>query len=83
MKVYQYKMQWLFTKKEAVQALKLFGARSLTKICIRDIDLKVIATYSDMVQYPEQTAVIKTKQWIDKQYKDNRHLLLHVEFLRN
>lgn len=82
LKTYQYKMQWLFSKKEINKAFNLFGARALTVIHIRDMNLKIIASYWDMVQHPEPTAIIKAKEWINKIYKQYPKEFLQIEFVR-
>jgi len=81
MKQYIYKMQWLCSPKTAYKIIKAIGARSLTKITLRDRDSKILDNYSGMVQYPYGVADDETIKYIKKQLKNDKRIT-QVELLR-
>lgn len=81
MRQYVYKIQWLFTPKESYNIIKLLGARSLTKICLRDLDLKILDVYSGMNMYPCGYSEIKTIRYIKDEVKKNKNIV-YVELFR-
>lgn len=93
MKSYVYKIQWLFPvngnfvtstpqlRKELYSVIKAVGAKSLTFIMLRDNELNIITTYSDMVKYPYNTASNELIKYIKKQLKKNDKIY-HIELVR-
>lgn len=94
MKQYQYKIQWLFPVisgfvtqkedllKELFSVIKILGARSLSQVVFRDIDMKIVSNYTNMVCYPSGVASIETIKYIKKELKKNENIM-YVELLRN
>jgi hypothetical protein len=94
MKNYQYKIQWLFNvsnsfitpkeqlRKDFFNVLKIIGAKSLTKICFRDREMKIIDTYSSMNQYSYEVATKEAIKYVKKQLKENENIF-SIELLRN
>jgi hypothetical protein len=75
-------MQWLFTKSEARAAINLLNAKSFTVIYIRNIDLKILYQYNDMVMYPtNQKANEMAIEWINKTFREDK-AAFHVEVVR-
>lgn len=71
MKQYIYKIQWLFNDIEELEkAINLLGVKSLDKIVLRDIDLKIIDEYNGFIQHPYGLAEIETISYIKKQLKN-------------
>jgi len=73
---YQYKMQWLCDANQAIDLIRVIGARSLTVINTRDRKngLKIIDRYSDMVSYEGKEATRKAIKWIRLKNQINREL---------
>lgn len=94
MRQYNYKMQWLFpmnssfidssnvNKKRLFDFLKIIGPKSLTKICFRDKDLKIVSTYSGFIGYPTGADFAPTKKYIIQEIKRNPEIT-SVELLRS
>ena len=93
MKIYTYKMQWLFSttgnlgtptttlRRELYTIIRILGARSLSEIVFRDEDLNVVHSYSSMVMHANKEADKQAIQYIRKYLKAN--LNIHsVELLR-
>jgi hypothetical protein len=66
---YVYKMQWLFEPKTAYKVIRSIGARSLTCVTLRDLDLKIVDTYTSMVGFPYEVADDETIKYIQRQIK--------------
>ena len=93
MRSYNYKMQWLFPitssfvtpkeqlRKELFTTIKILGAKSLTKICFRDQNLKIIGTYSNMNMYSFEQATKEAIKYIKKQLRKDENIY-SVELLR-
>jgi len=81
MKNYVYKIQWLLKPKEAIKVIKIIGARSLTKICLRNMDLDIVDIYTGMVSYPSGVSEFETAKYIRKQAKKNPQIW-YVELYR-
>ena len=70
MKQYKYKIQWLFnTVEELENAINILGVKSLDKIILRDLNLKIIDEYNGFIQYPYGLAEHKTIEYIKEQIK--------------
>lgn len=93
MKMYVYKIQWLFpvigdfvTPKEKrinelFAVIKAIGARSLTVVNFMDRDMKVIQNYTDMVMFPSETSTRNTILSIKNEIEKNDEII-YVELLR-
>lgn len=85
MKIYQYKIQWIFSivteKKDLYSIIKILGARSLTKIVFRDSNLDIISEWSKMVEYSEKDSINMTISHIKFISKKNPEIKF-IELLR-
>lgn len=85
MKIYQYKLQWIFSivteNKDLYSIIKILGARSLTKIVFRDSNLDIISEWSKMVQYSEKDSTNMTISHIKFISKKNPEIKF-IELLR-
>lgn len=94
MKIYKYKIQWLFSvsdnfatnksqlRKELYTVIRSLGARSLTDINFRDEELNIIGNYTSMVMYGSNSSSSEAIKYIKKKLKDNSDIE-YVELLRN
>ena len=94
MKIYTYKIQWLFSvtnnfatpknqlMKELYTVIRSLGARSLTVINFRDKDLEIIGNYTSMVMYGSNTSSSEAIKYIKKTLKNNDKIV-YVELVRN
>ena len=71
MKIYKYKIQWLFDKTNAIKAIKLIGVRNLDRVLIRDRDLNIIDEYSGFIMHPFGVAENETCKYIRKIFRTN------------
>ncbi len=86
MRSYTYKIQWLFNisanfitshtqlKRDLYSVIRILGAKSFTKICFRDSDLKIVHTYSSMNMYSTEQATKETIKYIKKYIKNNTNV---------
>ena len=96
MRQYNYKIQWLFfvgnsfiswnqqktqNRRHLYSVIRALGAKSLTKIVFRDENLKILDTYSSMIQYCNAGATIEAIKYIKKQLKKNDKIY-SVELVR-
>ena len=72
MKQYIFKLQWYFNLWDAEQAIKLLGARNLTAIYIKDIDLNTLYTYTDMISYPTGKSEREAIKFIKDKFKKDQ-----------
>lgn len=86
MKVYQYKIQWLFNPetemKDFSSIVKILGANNLDKILFRDRELKVIAKYTSMRNYTIATSSDETILAVKHYLKKNENVRW-VEILKS
>tara|TARA_R110002012_G_scaffold319733_1_gene541172 strand:+ start:65 stop:349 length:285 start_codon:yes stop_codon:yes gene_type:complete len=92
MKIYQYKIQWLFSvqgsfnetkvqqRKNLYSIIRGLGARSLTGITFYDNDMNIVDTYSNMVSFGYPQANVKTVDYIKKALKNDK--IQSVELLK-
>jgi hypothetical protein len=65
-------MQWCFRSIEsAIKLIKLIGAKSFDKICIRDYDYKMLDYYNDFIKYPYGLAEKETIKYLKNYFKNN------------
>ena len=67
--------------KHLYTVIRTIGAQSLDKICFRDIDLKIIHTYSSMNTHPYNIASKEAIKYIKKQLKKDDKIY-SIELLR-
>lgn len=85
MKSYQYKIQWLLEPKDAYKIIKILGARSFTKIIIRNVDLDIEDIYTGFISYPTGLAEIETIKYLKRQFKKSEKkesLYKYIELYR-
>jgi hypothetical protein len=80
-RMYKYKMQWLFEKRKAIKFVQLVGAKSLDVIYFRDHEHKIIDEYSSMHMFDSDTSTAKTIAYIKRVCKFN-HKIFFVEVVR-
>ena len=78
---YNYQIKWVGRPKQMFKLIKLIGVRSLDKICLKDIEGKVLDTYTGFIMYGGGIAEEETIKYIKRQFKKNDKLY-YVEVLR-
>lgn len=93
MKIYNYKIQWLFSVKESFNedkktqlknlfsVIKGIGSRSLTCVQFRDEEFKIIDTYTNMFSYSYPVSDKKTISYIRKALKKFQNIS-YIELIR-
>lgn len=86
MKVYHYKIQWLFNPETEIKdfnsIIKILGANNLDMILFRDRELKVIAKYTSMKKYSIETASQKIIEAVTYFLKKNKNVQW-IEIVKN
>jgi hypothetical protein len=85
MKLYTYKIQWLFNNnsgdvKNCINVIKAIGSKSLTVINFLDENYKRVDNYSGMISYPSGAADVVTIKYIKKICKNEK--IRSIELLR-
>lgn len=92
MKIYRFKMQWLWNiafhkeEKDMFKMLALIGPRSLTRITFLNYDFKPVKGinhYMDMVMHTDQNAYSAFRKYWNKLKKNPKfEKVIYVEFYR-
>jgi hypothetical protein len=82
--IYEYKMQWLCTRNEAISIIRIIGAQSLTQINVINPfnKMKIINRYSKMIEYDEDEATINTIKWIQSTSNQYSKMCVLFELIR-
>jgi glycine cleavage system pyridoxal-binding protein P len=78
---YKYKINWILKPKQAFKLFKIIGVRGFDKICLRDINLKILDTYTNFICYSFELAEEETIKYIKRQLKQNKNIY-YVEVVR-
>lgn len=78
-----YKIQWLLDPKDAYKLIRLLGARSFDKICLRDYEFNIVDTYTNMIMYSSGVSTDETIKYLKRQIRKSKdRYRLNIELVR-
>jgi len=81
MRVYKYRLQWIFPLEKAIKMLELIGVKSLTRIYFRDKTLRILGQYKEWKHSAAKDVQKETIKYIKKTAGENKKIL-YIELYR-